>query len=1214
MTTPGEHTDARVRRASCFALACVVIWQATAFSAERIHSLVELPMTLVETNSTLRKVQLLTDRRVYCEGEPIAQCYALLDCDKPADCQLILEIRRDGQVTSSLARRAAERRLGFIVDLNGLAPGDYTVRGHFKSSDGKQWPAAESSFRISKERRALVRWPETGLALTLPEQRARDGAWPTHAVVPLGMDSLTSAERLVLEQDGKPVPAQFEQVGTWDLAGRPKWMHVWFVAQYREGKSAAYRLRKRSPTEGALQTKLRALDDGRSIQVDTGAVRFVVERPFAGISKLWFKSAEEGDYGSPLVDGENPGPRLQDDRLLEWSSDQDSTARVEIESQGPLAVVLRAEGWYQSRQKRVAPFCRFVTRITAFAGQPMLRVQHSTILAGNMNDHRLANVQFRLPLVGATGYAYGVDGKQHAGRFLQKNDSAAVDPGAIFLHQERPDRVRLVNPNTAAGSRSDGWFSVLTENAELGLLVRDIWQKYPKEVELGPKAAALHLWPHHGQRAYSLEEELGPRTFYKLPCFHQGRLLDLRLPSDYFRLLELQRETTELRPEWAATANASGVAMTNEFAIVALPKGRANELPGWQRLWEIDPIAMPDPAWCAATAALGTMAARDNDFGPIEDTVEDSLLGYANLNRIAVYGQFVYGNTHHRWLPSEHRASLHRVWFNNHYHTAGLPWMLFFRSGSQPMLAWARINNSYHASIDQVRYDSLRGYRLGDGSTRPGAPEFKWHVPGAFYHCKSHVPWGGEAYGMPQSDSHSGLVGHWVDPDGLLYAWLIDANRWSKDGYELWLRGLKEVRTLPEGGTKREINTTLSRALVAYDYTHDPTMLPAIYGMAAGLRGAPLATQQPGALWEPLWPARYVERTRDPEYRQFVLNSSRQTRELAGIEALGLSALAYKLSGDKQLLLRHSNWLYDLTRSLHKERDPLYNNFGLGPGPLGDGFLSLQWPYFKTALRHAKIKQLALIPEPGDYLHGVSRFDDTREQCGCDVLVLKQRDEAWQIKLAVHALSGGDLHPVSVRMFDPRGRVQVLTPRLDREKLASVVRASGRDAKEIIWDIPADGQLGIYRILIRGYEIGVMQPLTKWPEACVVMNEELPGVRDPVEYRAKATRGYLVPVGQGPVKLTVSAASEGLPTRIKVTDSRGEIVLHRSLMKSRPEAAATLQLNLPASPPTPWLFDVYTAGSGYYSLRAQGGGSRLLLLSNSIEHANLIARAISRRP
>ena len=278
------------------------------------------------------------------------------------------------------------------------------------------------------------------------------------------------------------------------------------------------------------------------------------------------------------------------------------------------------------------------------------------------------------------------------------------------------------------------------------------------------------------------------------------------------------------------------MAIHNEFAVVVLSgasrsKQSKDPVPALQRLYAQSPIARVSPEAIAVSGVLGPVAAAGKEFSEAQKAARDGMLGYAHsIDRYGDYGWAIYGNTHSEELMNPRaagvpggRPSLHRVWNNNHYQHVSTSWRLFALNEDPRLLDWARVCTDNYASIGQVRYDGQRGHLDGNNRLQAG-PEVKYHNPGAFWHCKAFVPWGGRDFGMDRDDDDSGLTGHWPDPSGLLFAWLFDANRWAKDGYELWLDHVQ----FPTTGTRREINTTLVHAITAYEYQPKPEILAAI--------------------------------------------------------------------------------------------------------------------------------------------------------------------------------------------------------------------------------------------------------------------------------------------------------------------------------------------------------------------------------------------------
>ena len=286
-------------------------------------------------------------------------------------------------------------------------------------------------------------------------------------------------------------------------------------------------------------------------------------------------------------------------------------------------------------------------------------------------------------------------------------------PQAVGLHQYRYDHLRVLGlgEKSPSGKTSDGWFSALgAEPADpaVHVLVRDIWQKFPKEVELSRDGVALHFWPKHGVRAFQPQDELAIANIYKFWCFHQNSLLDLNLPDDYYDRLSNQYrdETFECRPEHALNGNGQGLAIGNEFALLFRPTSAAKSVPAEAALFQDDPTALADPQWNAATGALGKIAAADREhFGELEEAMEQGFLSYArSVERGHEYGMWNYADTHTIWHVAENRADLHRVWQNSHYHQVGTSWLMTFRTASSALLRWARKSTDHYMNVDTINY------------------------------------------------------------------------------------------------------------------------------------------------------------------------------------------------------------------------------------------------------------------------------------------------------------------------------------------------------------------------------------------------------------------------------------------------------------------------------------------------------------------------------
>ncbi len=979
-----------------------------------------------ELPASIQKVpppRVVGDRFEYWADDPVGQFVAIGGRAEQAGkgSQLRIALRpvdAAGQRAAPIASLAIPEvaATAFSIDMTQLGTGAYVVEAILEPAAGEPAPkAAEFRFAKTDQRTPVTAFPAQGVPLGLePQTHLADILWPVRCGVPLPVGAVNDTSRLVVLEDGQRIPAQITARATWHVGGSAKWVHVDFRGRYRKGKPASYRLALLPAEAPALKTPLKCEQTEEQITVDTGAVRFVVNRrQFKGVETAWVSPKQDGRYDldHPVVSG-SAGPDVVDARLIRFDAANDKNVRVEIEEQGPERVTIVASGWYVSSENRVEPLSMFKTRITAFAGQPMLRISHHTIITFDTRLERLADVGFEIGVPGATRYRWGYDGAPHTGDLPEA-------PQAVGLHQYRYDHLRVlgVAAKSVSGKTSDGWFSALgaaPADPAVHVLLRDIWQKFPKEVEISRSGVSLHFWPKHGVRAFQLQDELAIGNIYKFWCFHQNSLLDLNLPSDYYDRLSNQYrdETFECRPEHALNGNGQGLAIGNEFALLFRSSGAAESVPAEAALFQEDPTALADPVWNAATGALGKIAAADREhFGGLEEAMEQGFLSYTrSVERGHEYGMWNYADTHTIWHVAENRADLHRVWQNSHYHQVGTSWLMTFRSASSAMLRWARKSTDHYMNVDTINY------------SREDQP-LKGHRAGSMYHCKGLTHWGSEAYGMQRRDSHADPWGHWVDPDAFLWSWYIDGNARAKDVYDLWSEAIRD-RGLPLGHTRRDVNTSLAIALTYYQASWDPAVLPFILDMGHSLRWLePLDKQNPGPLWHPLWINRYYGQTRDPDYPDFILQYARMP-QLGDTWTLPLAALAFDLSGDASYLTQHLWRLDQFPKLFYRAKGDSYDWYGVGPGTLGSHWAYISWPTMAAALAQAAITSLERSPEEVGGQVPLARGDakQVKSPPSALLLALKSDDRPFELRLDAASL-GGDLVETDVRVNAPSGKL-----------------------------------------------------------------------------------------------------------------------------------------------------------------------------------------------
>ncbi len=462
-----------------------------------------------------------------------------------------------------------------------------------------------------------------------PQEHLSDATWPTHATITVPQGWIQPADQLLLLENGQPIVSQIETVARWP-DGSPKWLHAYASFRYVGGKPARYELEKRAKLPAGMpRSPLTVSDKAGGITINTGAITLFVPRPFAGVTRV------EQD-GKTVVDGPG-GPSLVDERGIVWHAMHDDRAEIVVEQQGPAQVTIRASGWYQTAERRVEPFCRFVTRITAFAGSAMIRFDHATIFADDMRKHAVAELAFKFAIPGAKGFASGPL-KGAFGDSLSAAWLAQLSANRLLEVAETGTDHAPQAKITGKHRRSAGWFGAELDDRRVVLLTKDFWEKCPKEVKIGRDELVYYAWPRHGELAERDEAALRPEGVYKFQCFQTGKLLDSRLPNEYFTALEAQTDTTECKAVYARAANLEGVAVHNEFALTFVPdaaSGGRTDAPieRLERLYVEDPIARVSPAAVAASGVFGPVAASGPEFRAVHKAVRDGMLGLCPFDR-----------------------------------------------------------------------------------------------------------------------------------------------------------------------------------------------------------------------------------------------------------------------------------------------------------------------------------------------------------------------------------------------------------------------------------------------------------------------------------------------------------------------------------------------------------------------------------------------------
>lgn len=740
------------------------------------------------------------------------------------------------------------------------------------------------------------------------------------AGVPIARGVLTDPSRVSLTRDGENIPVQATTVATWGPPGTPdagsvRWLRLDFVDSVEAGaqQSCMLHIGKTAPVPHRVTVR----DTPRSIAVNNGRLFILIDKssfnPFASLRV----------DGKPLPRGE--GAYVTDAKGMRYHASNDPDVKIEIEQQGPLAAVIRAEGWFvnpagplrdrkenkdgprtrdinpsDTRQAQAEPlprpkgaFCRFVTRLYIAADQPDLRVQHTFILTEDSRDTQYGDIGLHLPAPDAQSITF-----------------AGVDQpiaGPAHLLQKSWDAFDIVDASgnaVASGEKATG----IARAGATGVAVREFWQNYPKEISFEPGELTVHFWPAHGINRAEDGDAFCWENGWRLPFVHSGKLLNFEVPK---RLFEDEAEfppNRVLYKNGASKANALGISRTHDLLISFAADETFTDRAA---VFQADPHPMPAPKYIEYTKAVPEITAAQPDEYPFAEhwfanSYKWVIRAHKNYN---AYGMWNYGDVNHYFFytgtdgdPREYmRPRYRRLWAGTHHGYARLAWWLYMRNADPVLLEHARAQTSHIADVDTSHWEDgvVWNKRIGGLCDYKGIVH--WHMGNrAWYNA---------------------------EVDYLLYDFYLTGDRRSWDVAmehgDYTRRALRPHRNRESAG-QLDVYACMWRA------TWDERYRDVLLEVAHKTMGNGAWNEHSARGWSP-WPIRTWRLTGDEKVKQWVLDWAEQEIPNPRL-ANCTSAWAYEMTGDEKWKKRAAVALFRLpAENAVVRRDDL------------DGFIGRQW-------------------------------------------------------------------------------------------------------------------------------------------------------------------------------------------------------------------------------------------------------------------------------
>lgn len=501
------------------------------------------------------------------------------------------------------------------------------------------------------------------------------------------------------------------------------------------------------------------------------------------------------------------------------------------------------------------------------------------------------------------------------------------------------------------------------------ILTKYLDGKIPMTVLDSGGARTFFSWPPNLEDT-NTSEDYSRSNIHKLGWLCKGPLLNNTMPTGYRERLTVFGLADQNPPELTITtcdhADMAGVSMHSEFCVNLGPSGT-----GLSAVYENKPIGYVTPINATSTNVFGPMAGFGRGYEAWDEVVLNSIKSrYGARERYNNIGWHIFGAIHEDEVITEHsgRPHLHRLWSNNHYWQVESLWNIFFQSANTGMLRLARIATDLYTSVTQVKHNFPSGV---------------FRNRGAFYHCKSWLPWGFRT-DTSDGEGDTAYASHWVNPTALMKAYFIDADFWAREGYIDWASGILAptgsifpknhdgnnwlstggylVDTTPHGA--REVTNTLVQCVNAYDYMNETGMLYGIRVMISGQKvTVPSITGYTAgtSFWQPEWMSRYYETfpsdTGFIAYLRFNASGMDLVKGTNGCWTLALGSTMYDITKDPTWITRYSGVLDRIPRKLYINPtgtlNDAYRYFGNEPGQSAqnDGMFGLQWGRYKHALQ-----------------------------------------------------------------------------------------------------------------------------------------------------------------------------------------------------------------------------------------------------------------------
>lgn len=506
---------------------------------------------------------------------------------------------------------------------------------------------------------------------------------PVTVGVPFVEGAVAGVDRLQLnDETGKPVKAQFTEASKWRTdKGGVRWAHLDFQASIPANGTKTISVVLKDSAAKPVQSPLKVQLKDNVATVITGPVKFVVRgSKFNGFDGAWFDpSGKENFQDSTMIvkPGGELGSKVEGGGKAFLSS-ADADGKLEIESEGPMKVVLAAKGAHKSGDEKRFDY---VVRFYAYADSPVVRVSHTFI-----NRHG----QSPRDMVELDSLAFDVPTALAQPAVTVGMDTAPLDCGAgkrVALLQKASDEcVALAGDTEKAKGKAKssktlslGWVDAGSGAKHLALGIRWFWQMFPKEIAVSPEGMfSAGLYPKSFNKTFDVYMGQS-RTHYLTFVFHAG--MDKKDLNELF--MASQKPLRPWAPAKVYCRDTHALGYTAETDKTLFPADK----------WEVVE---------KFHSKLEIVESFDKKMESSLHQIRKKLEGF-NYQGYTVesYGFYEWGDTFHWAWPKQEKApkdtrEWHISWEGNYYDYPNLCLMQMLRTGNRNYYWHAFEPNTIH--------------------------------------------------------------------------------------------------------------------------------------------------------------------------------------------------------------------------------------------------------------------------------------------------------------------------------------------------------------------------------------------------------------------------------------------------------------------------------------------------------------------------------------